>query len=552
MLSDPEIDPYIVNAGDRDGTPPLVYAACFGKAEVAKVLIEAGADINVQDSSTNHHESIVQLLLNNGASLETKSVKGRTVFDFIGTDDQKMADLLVTDSRDSMSSNASSTFSKTLSSSTSCSSYDFDLCEQDERDCTFQWDKCSPDQMFVFNQDDLQYILDSIIVHFQLPLSNRDDMYIPANIIFLSIRYSFYYSTEPSFEAIIEGVLNRIHMLINPNGPDIHLLIFWIANLTQLLFYLKKDNSLVLATVEQQFQLSELVSELYTALIRDTEQRIVRILNLALLDHDFIPDMEQVQFADSWQRFFFNNSTKNNRLSMYTFSPQTITQLFSSLLHILQSYQVHHIIITQLFTQLYHFISCESFNRILTNKKYICRSKAMQIRMNFSQLEDWASTHRILTQVVSCLNPITQLLQLLQCLTQLQDLVHFIQVIQELNALSPSQIKRCVLSYRYEVNEPRIPDEIEKYTMQCVQDKVRQQSGEANNHRTSIYGRSSLSYFTRPPEQLCLEENREMLNTKIMLPFSLPSLSEMDNEHQALPNLPEEWIYKLDRQQEES
>lgn len=168
-------------------------------------------------AATNHHESIVQLLLNHGASLETKSVKGRTVFDFIGTDDQKMADLLVTDSRDSMSSNASSSFSRTLSSSSSCSSYDFDLCEQDELDCPFQWDKCCPDQMFVFNQDDLQYILDSIIVHFQLPLNSRDDMYIPANIIFLSIRYSFYYSTEPSFEVIIEGVLDRIRMLINPN-----------------------------------------------------------------------------------------------------------------------------------------------------------------------------------------------------------------------------------------------------------------------------------------------------------------------------------------------
>lgn len=51
MLSDDSIRQHIdINARDSDGTPPLIYAACFGKTEIAKILIEAGAQIDAQDS----------------------------------------------------------------------------------------------------------------------------------------------------------------------------------------------------------------------------------------------------------------------------------------------------------------------------------------------------------------------------------------------------------------------------------------------------------------------------------------------------------------------
>lgn len=51
LLSDETIRSLIdINAGDNDGTPPLIYAACFGKTEIAKVLIGHGAHMDVQDS----------------------------------------------------------------------------------------------------------------------------------------------------------------------------------------------------------------------------------------------------------------------------------------------------------------------------------------------------------------------------------------------------------------------------------------------------------------------------------------------------------------------
>jgi ankyrin repeat protein len=36
---------------DSDGTPPLVYASCFGYVDIVRALVESGASVNVQDKS---------------------------------------------------------------------------------------------------------------------------------------------------------------------------------------------------------------------------------------------------------------------------------------------------------------------------------------------------------------------------------------------------------------------------------------------------------------------------------------------------------------------
>ena len=84
-----------VNSIDSDGTPPLVYASCFGHEDAVSVLLKNGADVDAQDSNrwsalmwamTNHHNGIAKLLLQNGASPNVKSFSGRTVFDFAAPD----------------------------------------------------------------------------------------------------------------------------------------------------------------------------------------------------------------------------------------------------------------------------------------------------------------------------------------------------------------------------------------------------------------------------------------------------------------------------------
>ncbi|KAI9316184.1 hypothetical protein BX666DRAFT_214314 [Dichotomocladium elegans] len=579
LLNDSQMRAYIdIDARDEDGTTPLIYAACFGKVDIAQALLDAGAKTDVQDSfgwsalmwaTNNNHDALVKVLLENGASSHTKSAKGRTVFDFVNTENQKIVEILATNPRDSLSS-TSSTLGRTVGSLSSSSSnagdYDFyyhsttegydnfmaeeadrrkklletamalagghcysmsdaeyddadghdhigddddddnddnddDDDEIDEDNNEFYWDKCLPDQMFVFSADNLPYILNTVITEIQLPVRSRQEMCVPANVVFLSARFAHYFSSNELLQEVMEGAIGRISAEIKGNARNVHVLAFWITNATQLLYYLKKDAALVVATAEHQLRISELISEIYNMIIYDTEQRLVKILPSAIIDYEQIPGMDDVNFADDWQRFFRRSTRRtvtaspdgglavqmkrnasarsapvtnpNSACSSHAASPQSVTSLLTSTLYVLQSYDVHPTIIIQALAQFFHYISCDIFNRILSNKKLLCRSKAIQMRINMSQLEDWICEEHLPSSLVTYLDPTNQLLQMLQCLTQLQDLDSFKLTVQSFDALNSLQLKRCVINYRYEVNEERLPDEVEKYVIQLAEETKR-------------------------------------------------------------------------------
>ena len=83
------------NINEKDpfgGSSPLISAAVFGKPAMAKILIEAGADINFQnnDGSTALHTSayfcrpeIVRMLLDKGADKTIKNKYGLTAYEMV-------------------------------------------------------------------------------------------------------------------------------------------------------------------------------------------------------------------------------------------------------------------------------------------------------------------------------------------------------------------------------------------------------------------------------------------------------------------------------------
>lgn len=557
VMMDSRLSSYLnLDASDdeTDGSTPLIYACCFGKLDVVRYLLEVGrVNVDVQDkigwtalmwATTNGHSQIVQLLLEYSASSETKSLSGRTIYDLMDVQNEQMFNILsptmsrsnsycsssmmrrasfprklsVASSNSTKSSNSKmNALDRNNTSSPSVdtlASISTSKCEASFRSVhKFIWDQCLPDQMFVFAEEEIDHILNVSISQLKLPMKSRSEIYVPSNIIFLCARFAHYYTSRELVSQLLTKAVKRIDTVVKSNSQDIHTLSFWIANLSQLLYYLKKDVGLVVVTAEYQLEISELISETYTLLVQDSERRMNRILEPAMIEFEQI-SIEVIDFADDWQRFFRRNrhshGSINNRKSIHgdmlsppspqqhiqsSLSPQSLTSLLTSILYVLQSYDVHPVIVIQAMAQLFHFLSCEIFNRILCNKKYLCRSKALQIRMNLTQIEEWVRDQQLPSTLSAYFNPVIQLVQLLQCVSQLQDLMDFINTTKSFELLNPMQIKRLVLNYRYEVSETKLPDEIEKYTMQIAEDTLRSIQSEQQQDSK----KSSIDSFRIPP-----------------------------------------------------
>ncbi|KAI9264086.1 hypothetical protein BDA99DRAFT_604556 [Phascolomyces articulosus] len=638
LLKDPQYRSFIdIDAKDEDGATPLIYAACFGKVEIAQLLLEAGAKTDIQDSSgwsalmwatTNNHDNLVKVLLDHGASSNTRSAKGRTVYDFVNTENQKIVEILATNPnpRDSMSS-TSSIFGRVAPSSTMSSAssnagdldfyyqstvegYDHFMAEDAERrqklletamalvgndssllldsdneleddnnndddnedddddydddmENEFYWDKCLPDQMFVFSGDNLSHILDTMITNVKLPMETRQEICVPANVVFLSARFAHYFSSAELLQEVLDGALSRMSQATKENANNVQALSFWMSNLAQLLYYLKKDTGLVVATAEYQLRLSEMISETYTMLILDTERRILKVLGPAMLESEQIPGMEDVDFVDDWQRFFRRSAasrrsailTQDHSIQMRrhastpvqgannnkgTPSPQSVTSVLSTTFYVLQSYEVHPTIIIQVLAQLFHFMSCELFNRILTNKKLLSRSKALQIRMNLSYVEDWIRHNRLPSSLLSYLSPSVQLLQLLQCLSQLTDFESFVHTVKKFDTLNNLQMKRCIVNYRYEVNEKRLPDDIKEYVIQLANDTVRYRQKRSSLRRSrTCYSARPLSRVNSMQRSLSRPESMSSLVGSLISSVGISSSNSLPPSMPATPTTEE-------------
>ncbi|KAJ1030314.1 hypothetical protein NDA16_001224 [Ustilago loliicola] len=94
-----------------------------------------------------------------------------------------------------------------------------------------------------------------------------------------------------------------------------------------------------------------------------------------------------------------NYASASDLLSAPT--PCTISSLLTSTLQVLQFYEINPAIIIQALSQIFFWVGCELFNRVITRKRYLCRSRAIQIRMNVSALEDWARSNALPLSICS-------------------------------------------------------------------------------------------------------------------------------------------------------
>lgn len=354
------------------------------------------------------------------------------------------------------------------------------------------------DQMFVFQENELDRILDIIITN-MTPQRSPSQKPVPANLLFLSARYAHYHASPELLEKLLITAADKINDVVERHQWDMTILAFWMSNATLLLHYLKKDPGLLEATVEFQLHLAELIQEIFILIIRDAERRINKVLDEAMLDHETIPGLEDVHFQNEWKIFRSKSKAKPPEPAEKRFrppsprrraqiSPRNVTSLLSSTLFVLDLYDVHSVITTQILSQLFYWLGAELFNRIMTNKRYLARTKAMQIRMNVSTLEDWARANNrqpehyengsttctgegIMDTARTHLAPVIQLLQWLQCFSSLgDDFKSLVTTLLQLQQLTPAQLLHAVKSYRPEVGEKGLTKAATKFLIDLQRD----------------------------------------------------------------------------------
>lgn len=464
--------------------------------------------------------------------------------------------------------------------------------------------------MFVFQEKELSRILDMIITE-MTPQRSPSQKPVPANVLFLAARYAHYHSSPDLLATLLVSAMDKINTKVERHQWDMTVLAFWISNATLLLHYLQKDTGLVEATTEFQVQLVELINEIFILIIRDAERRMERVLDSAILDFETIP-FGDLEFAGEWK--LFKNKNKNQIPEPVSYKPpppskrtkpepRNVTSLLSSTLFVLDLYDIHSVIISQILAQLFYWIGAELFNHTLADKRYLARTKAMQIRMNVSVLEDWARTNNRVPEhyengslttsgentmeaARKHFTPIIQLLQWLQCFSSLGDNVNSLEsldnTLNQMTRLTPQQLLHSADHYRYEKDETRLPKIARKRLATLAidarkeTDRRRREREQLSRHSEQIPqtpdkakpppeapispvgGLSSEVNEVQPEEDDAASEGF-LMNPAHMLQFSLPTTVDMrisygagygglnrERERKFIPMVPPEFLAKLD------
>jgi hypothetical protein len=229
----------------------------------------------------------------------------------------------------------------------------------------------------------------------------------------------------------------------------------------------------------------------------------------------------------------------------------------------------------------------------MSNRKYLARTKAMQIRMNVSTLEDWARSNNrqpehyengsmtpagenTMDAAKRHLEPLVQLLQWLQCFSSLgEDLESLVGTLQQLPRLTPQQLLHVAKYYRPEVGEKGLPKSARNYIVHLQKAAAERKAARARSPHPQPSGESTPSTPVKPthqqgtaispaPSHLAEEEKEDapddlLLDPSHMLPFSLPTSTDMlitygagfggvnkERERKYIPTVPPEFLAKLD------
>ncbi|XP_061833885.1 unconventional myosin-Vb isoform X2 [Nerophis lumbriciformis] len=269
---------------------------------------------------------------------------------------------------------------------------------------------------------------------------------LPASVVFLCVRQADCRGDQSSAYSLCRGAVTAMKTALRKHTNDLNMTALWLKNISLLHDLLSQHAPKQLTTHPEEvvpltFNLSDslhTLSELrilaYQQLISITETRLQNITAAALLEGEDIPGSRKRASSDP----------RTARADAPTVA-SVLREL--GVLHVAMSHQaLCPQLLERAFQQLTYFISASAFNSLLLRKDVCCCSRAILIRLNVSQLEEWLRSRGLLTEgAVAAMEPLIQAVQLLQVGKKSEKDAQIL--VQTCTALSSQQIVKILSNY---------------------------------------------------------------------------------------------------------
>ncbi|CCE82486.1 Piso0_002213 [Millerozyma farinosa CBS 7064] len=454
----------------------------------------------------------------------------------------------------------------------------------------FEYNKLLPDQFIKFSDSDIPSLLDYIFGLRTEKVTFQHDTKVPAAIIFQLIRFSHKKVDSKEltqflfdcFTARLRSVTNTksgaFNMTVSeeesPLGSgDIVLQSYWLSVIQFLHFYFAKGD------IYKHFpsflqELINITQSLIASLSFSINSRLNILLDDCILNFTNLVDVSNVLYAKEWNFFkykrkahpstyddIYNMLYPPSERELMKPSPVKYIQVLGALDYVLKLHEVDPLFKSQVFSQVFYYINAIIFNRIISSSKYCSRSKAIQIRLNMSTLEDWLRSHNFkvykpdtigLLESLCVPNGNTklhnvlggsdntkdphylpfyynslfhigkrhlsctiELLQWLQCMTSITTEESLVNTINQFESLNYYQINKVASKlYKYEVSETKFPKSLVQFLKSL-----------ANERGENQVSKLAMHYMTQ--SNLLSKEVYIYINPNHIFNAALPNIAEM-------------------------
>ncbi|XP_076808064.1 unconventional myosin-Va-like [Clavelina lepadiformis] len=251
---------------------------------------------------------------------------------------------------------------------------------------------------------------------------------LPAYLLFKLLRFADYSNDDKMIKQLLQHIINGIKKVEKKHDKDFEYISFWLANTCRFLHNMKQysgEEEFMRESTEGQkrhclrnFDLAEyrpvfsdIAVSLFQRLILIVEHKIKPMIVPAMLEHDTIQGLSS-SVKPSGMR---GRSSSRDETSDSHYTVEIMLKQLTVCHNCLLQHGTDPTLVTQIFRQVFYSIVAHTLNNQLVRKELCNWSKAMQIRYNVSQLEEWIRKHNLgESSVLSTLDPLVHASQLLQ------------------------------------------------------------------------------------------------------------------------------------------